>query len=201
MKPIEISPLIRVLAVATAMSGLAWAAAQTDPADKTYDGGGVPYRETETIPPGNPPKVPGSPTTIPENPNAIPENPDERGWRQTQEESDAMKDAQKAKDKRKADPKKKTKDKVEREDWRDAVGEMTAGDREITRQTRQAVVADKTLSTSAHNVKIISRNGKVTLKGRVLSDVERNSIVEKAAAVVGAENVVDKLTVKPPKFK
>src|SRR4051794_28666206 len=38
-------------------------------------------------------------------------------------------------------------------------------DREVMQQIRKAVVDDKTLSTYAHNVKIIATNGKVTLKG------------------------------------
>src|SRR5436190_9561096 len=37
-------------------------------------------------------------------------------------------------------------------------------DREITQKIRQAVMADKSLSTYAHNVKIITQNGSVTLK-------------------------------------
>jgi hypothetical protein len=39
-------------------------------------------------------------------------------------------------------------------------------DRDLTKQIRQSIVADKSLSTFAHNVKIISQNGTVTLKGR-----------------------------------
>jgi hyperosmotically inducible periplasmic protein len=38
-------------------------------------------------------------------------------------------------------------------------------DLDLTRRIRRAIVADKSLSTSAHNVKIITQNGKVTLKG------------------------------------
>src|SRR5262249_48106942 len=53
-------------------------------------------------------------------------------------------------------------------------------DRDLTQQIRQAVVSDKSLSTSAHNVKIISRNGTVTLRGEVKSDEEKKAIVAKA---------------------
>src|ERR1700758_5201907 len=42
-------------------------------------------------------------------------------------------------------------------------------DREIMQQIRKAVVGDKSLSTYAHNVKIIAQNGKVSLKGPVRS--------------------------------
>ena len=38
-------------------------------------------------------------------------------------------------------------------------------DREIMQKIRKAVVADKTLSMFAHNVKIVARDGKVTLRG------------------------------------
>jgi hyperosmotically inducible periplasmic protein len=43
------------------------------------------------------------------------------------------------------------------------------GDRDLTQQIRKSVMADKSLSTYAHNVKIITQNGTVTLKGPVRS--------------------------------
>jgi len=46
-------------------------------------------------------------------------------------------------------------------------------DRELTQKIRKAVIADKSLSTYAHNVKIISQNGSVTLKGPVKSEDEK----------------------------
>jgi len=58
---------------------------------------------------------------------------------------------------------------------------------------------DKSLSTYAHNVKIISQHGKVTLKGPVRSDEEKKSIEDKATEVAGAGNVTNQLTVKPEK--
>jgi hypothetical protein len=74
---------------------------------------------------------------------------------------------------------------------------LSENDREITRKIRKAVVADKTLSTYAHNVKIISRNGVVTLKGPVRSDEEKKAVDAAATQVAGATNVKDELTVKP----
>jgi hyperosmotically inducible protein len=69
-------------------------------------------------------------------------------------------------------------------------------DRNITRQIRQSVVADKSLSMYAHNVNIITRHGVVTLKGPVKSDDEKQSIASKAEAVVGSGSMVkDELTV------
>jgi hyperosmotically inducible protein len=69
-------------------------------------------------------------------------------------------------------------------------------DREIMQQIRKAVVDDKTLSTYAHNVKIIARHGKVTLKGPVHTDDERKNIETKATEVAGAGNVTNEITVK-----
>ena len=70
-------------------------------------------------------------------------------------------------------------------------------DRETTKQIRSALMKDKTLSTYAHNIKIITRDGKVTLKGPVRTEDEKSSIGAKAAAVAGDDNVMNKLTVAP----
>src|ERR1700684_2786138 len=70
-------------------------------------------------------------------------------------------------------------------------------DRDITQQVRRAIVKDKSLSTYAHNVKIITQNGQVTLKGPVRSDDEKKALEAKAAEVVGAGNVNDQLNVTP----
>jgi hypothetical protein len=48
-------------------------------------------------------------------------------------------------------------------------------DRDMSQQIRKAIVKDKSLSTYAHNVKIITQNGQVTLKGPVRSDDEKAS--------------------------
>src|SRR5258706_9384705 len=56
-------------------------------------------------------------------------------------------------------------------------------DVEMSRQIRRAIVADKGLSTYAHNIKIITRNGQVTLKGPVRSAEEQASVQAKAAEV------------------
>jgi hyperosmotically inducible periplasmic protein len=73
----------------------------------------------------------------------------------------------------------------------------TRTDREIMAEIRKSVVADKSLSTYAHNVKIISQHGKVTLKGPVHSEEEKKAIEAKAIEVAGAGNVTNQLTVKP----
>lgn len=66
----------------------------------------------------------------------------------------------------------------------------SASDVEITRQVRKAVVNDKSLSTYAHNVKIITRQGVVMLKGPVKSEQEKEEIESKAAQVVGGADKV-----------
>jgi len=69
-------------------------------------------------------------------------------------------------------------------------------DREITRKIRRSITAEKSLSTYAHNVKIITQDGQVTLKGPVQDENEKQAIASKAADVVGTEKVDNQLTVK-----
>ena len=69
-------------------------------------------------------------------------------------------------------------------------------DRSITQKIRRSITADKSLSTYAHNVKIVTQDGQVTLKGPVRSEDEKQMIASKAAEVVGAEKVTNELTVK-----
>ena len=71
-----------------------------------------------------------------------------------------------------------------------------AADREIARKIRQAIVQDKSLSTYAHNIKVIVRDGLVTLKGPVRSEDEKASVAAKAADVAGADKVQNELTIK-----
>ena len=70
-------------------------------------------------------------------------------------------------------------------------------DREIARQIRQAIVKDKSLSTYAHNVKVIVQGGAVTLKGPVRSDEEKQAVEAKAAQVAGADKIADQIEVAP----
>jgi len=70
-------------------------------------------------------------------------------------------------------------------------------DRLTTAKVRKAIIADKELSSYAHNIKIITMNGKVTLKGPVKSEEEKQRISSDLASVLPAENVTNQLTVKP----
>jgi hyperosmotically inducible periplasmic protein len=70
-----------------------------------------------------------------------------------------------------------------------------SSDLAITRDIRRAVIKDKSLSTGAHNVTIITKGGKVTLKGRVKSDAEKQTVESAATNVAGVGNVDDQLSV------
>ena len=70
-------------------------------------------------------------------------------------------------------------------------------DRDITQQIRQSIMKDKSLSTYAHNIKIITENGRVTLKGPVRSEEEKKTIEAKATEVAGENKVTSQLDIKP----
>ena len=70
-------------------------------------------------------------------------------------------------------------------------------DRDITQQIRQSIMKDKSLSTYAHNIKIVTQNGQVTLKGPVRSQDEKRAIEAKAAEVAGQDKVSSELDIKP----
>ena len=72
-------------------------------------------------------------------------------------------------------------------------------DRTLSQKIRRAVVEDKSLSTTAHNVKIITANGVVTLRGPVKSDEERKKIAAKAEQLAGAGKVQNYLEVAAQK--
>jgi hyperosmotically inducible periplasmic protein len=76
---------------------------------------------------------------------------------------------------------------------------MNPADRAITQKIRKAIHEDTTLSTYAHNIKIITQDGKVTLRGPVRSEDEKTSIEAKAVAVAGQGNVTNQLEVAPAK--
>jgi len=59
------------------------------------------------------------------------------------------------------------------------------------------LVKDKSLSTNAHNVKVIAQNGMVTLKGPVDSEQEKQAVEEKATQIAGADKVTSELQVAP----
>jgi hyperosmotically inducible periplasmic protein len=76
---------------------------------------------------------------------------------------------------------------------------MNPADRDLTKKIRAALHNDSTLSTYAHNIKIVSQDGKVTLRGPVRSEDEKSAIEAKATEIAGQGNVTNQLTVAPPK--
>ena len=74
-----------------------------------------------------------------------------------------------------------------------------ASDRHLTQQIRRAIINDKSLSSEAHNVKIITQNGAVTLKGPVKSEEEKQAIESKASQIAGGRKVTSELQVAPGK--
>ena len=69
------------------------------------------------------------------------------------------------------------------------------GDRTITQNIRRSLTSDDSLSTNAKNVKIISRDGVVTLRGPVKSQEEKTKIEEKAKQVAGVKSVDNQLEI------
>ena len=68
-------------------------------------------------------------------------------------------------------------------------------DRTITQQIRQAITSDDSLSTNAQNVKVISQDGNVTLRGPVKSENEKTAIEAKAKQVAGVKRVDNQIEV------
>ena len=67
-------------------------------------------------------------------------------------------------------------------------------DLDMTQKIRRAIVADKALSTYAHNVKVITRDGQVTLKGPVQTLDEQSAVQAKAAEIAGTGKVANQTT-------
>jgi osmotically-inducible protein OsmY len=70
-------------------------------------------------------------------------------------------------------------------------------DRGLVSRIRKSLMADKELSTYAHNVKIVAIGGQVTLNGVVRSDEEKKKVASLAEEVAGKRNVVNDLKVAP----
>ena len=85
----------------------------------------------------------------------------------------------------------------DRDDQNKTTGDQSENeaDRTITQNIRRAVTADDSLSTNAKNVKIITNNGTVTLRGPVKSEKEKAEIEAKAKQVAGVKSVDNQLEV------
>jgi hyperosmotically inducible periplasmic protein len=71
-------------------------------------------------------------------------------------------------------------------------------DLDTTAQIRKQIIAAKDMSMDAKNVKIITQNGRVTLRGPVKTAEEKRLIGEFAERIAGSENVDNQLEVKLP---
>jgi len=69
-------------------------------------------------------------------------------------------------------------------------------DIKVAADVRRAIVKDKSLSTSAHNVKLIARAGVVTLRGPVQDAGEKAKVEQIAGGVAGVKQVENDLDVK-----
>jgi hyperosmotically inducible protein len=72
----------------------------------------------------------------------------------------------------------------------------TAADRELAKKIRKSITSDSSLSTYAHNVKVIVHDGMVTLKGPVKTEDEKAAVASKASDIAGADKVTNELTVR-----
>jgi len=77
----------------------------------------------------------------------------------------------------------------------------TKADRDLAQRIRSSITSDKSLSTYAHNVKVIVQNGIVTLRGPVESSEEKSSVAAKAKTVAAGAEVHNELTISPPNPK
>ena len=68
-------------------------------------------------------------------------------------------------------------------------------DRTISQKIREAIVADDSVSTNGKNVKIITVDGVVTLRGPVKSATEKTNVGAKAQQVAGVKNVENQLEI------
>jgi hyperosmotically inducible protein len=73
----------------------------------------------------------------------------------------------------------------------------SAADLDMTKRIRQSLMADKSLSTYAHNIKIVTVNGRVTLNGVVRSQDEKGVVEMKAANIAGENKLTSDLKVAP----
>ena len=69
-------------------------------------------------------------------------------------------------------------------------------DLETTAEIRRGITKDNNLSVNAHNVKIITRGGTVTLRGPVESEEEKSAIVGEAQRIAGDSKVIDDLEIE-----
>jgi hyperosmotically inducible protein len=68
-------------------------------------------------------------------------------------------------------------------------------DSQISTNVRQALMSDSTTQSVAQHVRVTTKNGMVTLKGKVDNATDHDAIMAKAKSIAGDSNVKDELTV------
>lgn len=74
----------------------------------------------------------------------------------------------------------------------------TRNDRQVTAEIRSFIVKDKSLSRNAHNAKIITQQGMVTLRGPVENSIEKSKLQSIAQQIRGVKQVDNQLEIKAP---
>jgi hyperosmotically inducible periplasmic protein len=72
----------------------------------------------------------------------------------------------------------------------------TSGDLRITQAIRRGLMKDNNLSSDAKNIKVITANGQVTLRGPVNDAQEKTKVEQIAKSAAGGVQIVDQLDVK-----
>ena len=72
----------------------------------------------------------------------------------------------------------------------------SSADLKTTQAIRRALMKDRELSTTAKNIKVITANGHVTLRGPVTSAREKAKIDQLAKSAAGGAQIDDQLDVK-----
>jgi hyperosmotically inducible protein len=75
----------------------------------------------------------------------------------------------------------------------------SSADLKVTQAIRQALMKDGELSTTAKNIKIITANGQVTLRGPVKTAQEKAKVDQIARSAAGGAQIDDQLDVKESK--
>jgi len=87
--------------------------------------------------------------------------------------------------------------KVDREQKRPTADQQkqNPSDRELTQKIRRSITQDKALSSYAKNIKIITQDGNVTLRGPVRSEEDKSAIEAKANEIAGNGHVKSEIQV------
>ena len=72
----------------------------------------------------------------------------------------------------------------------------SSADLKVTQAIRRALMKDRDLSTMAKNIKVVTANGQVTLRGPVKTVQEKTKVDQIARSAAGGARIDDQLEVK-----